>query len=191
MDRSPKAYTLGSLIELESCITLKHSKCWNASSKLSTKRELGVGLGQLTKAYTNTGAIRFDALAEIRQKHPRELHELSWKNIEKRPDLQIKAVILKVRDNYKYFRNTSTTVENALYFADAGYNGGNAGVVKEQRACKLSPGCDPFKWFGHVELYCMKSRVVLYGNRSACDINRHHVQEVFLVRANKYRKFWY
>ena len=74
----------------------------------------------------------------------------------------------------------------ALAFADAAYNGGVSGVNNERRACKMTPGCDPNKWFGHTEKLCLKSKVALYGNRSACDINRHHVKDVLLVRSNKY-----
>lgn len=92
-----------------------------------------------------------------------------------------------MKDNYLLYVNH--TVE-PLAFADAGYNGGNGGVTKERRACKLSPGCDPGKWFGHVEHYCMKSKKPLYGGRSACDINRHHVYDVLVTRADKYRVYF-
>lgn len=34
----------GGLIEHESCISLKHSRCWNAKSELRTSRERGAGL---------------------------------------------------------------------------------------------------------------------------------------------------
>lgn len=102
----------------------------------------------------------------------------------------MRGVVLKMRDNIEYFLPSAATVDDALAFADAGYNGGNGGVLKEQRACKLTPGCNPGKWFGHVEKHCLKSPAALYGNRSACDINRHHVKDVLLVRANKYKGFF-
>lgn len=136
------------------------------------------------------GQLRFDALAELKQKHPKELADLSWSNVYDRPDLQLRGVVLKMRDNIEYFLPSAATVNDALALADAGYNGGNGGVLKEQRACKLSPGCNPGKWFGHVEKYCLKSQSALYGNRSACDINRHHVKDVILVRANKYKPYF-
>ena len=55
----------------------------------------------------------------------------------------------------------------------------------ERRACQVTTGCEPARWWGHVERKCLKSRQALYGQRSACDINRHHVADVF-TRAPKY-----
>ena len=95
-----------------------------------------------------------------------------------------------MRDNYSYFKPYASNFEEAYAFSDAAYNGGIGGVDKERRACKISPTCDHTKWFGHVENFCMKSKAPLYGNRSACMINRHHVKDVMLTRANKYKKFF-
>lgn len=190
MARSPKAYILGSLIEIESCIGLRHSKCWNPASKLDTKRELGAGLGQITKAYNPDGSIRFDALTELKLKHPKELKELTWQNVFTRPDLQIKAVVLKSRDNYTQYYTGKVDQYNALAFGDAAYNGGIGGLNRDRRACNLQSTCNPDIWFGNVELYCTKSKAPLYGTRQACDINRHHVQGVLLIRSTKYKNFW-
>jgi hypothetical protein len=41
-----------------------------------------------------------------------------------------------------------------------------------------------------VERHCLKSRQPIYGSRSACDINREHVRNVFLVRRAKYAQAW-
>lgn len=90
-------------------------------------------------------------------------------------------------DQLKAFANTTY---DAMAFADAAYNGGIRGLQQERRACGMSTDCDPSKWFGHVERYCLKSRVALYGNRSACDINRHHVYDVLVVKLNKYSAFF-
>lgn len=95
-----------------------------------------------------------------------------------------------MRDNIEYFTPSGSTQDDVLAFADAGYNGGNEGVTREQRACKLDSKCDPGKWFGNVELFCMKSKALLYGNRSACDINRQHVKDVLTIRAQKYKNIW-
>ena len=95
-----------------------------------------------------------------------------------------------MQDNYKYYNRYSVAPKDAYAFADAGYNGGLGGVNNERRACKLASWCDPNKWFDNVEKLCLKSKAALYGNRSACDINRHHVRDVLLVRSTKYNQYF-
>lgn len=189
MGVAPKVWYLAGLIEHESCISLTHSRCWNSQSRIRTAREEGAGLGQITRAFRQDGSIRFDALKELRDKHPKSLYELSWHNVYTRPDLQIRAVVLKMRDNYQYYAKY-TDSENALAFADAAYNGGIGGLDMERRACKISAKCDPTLWFDNVELFCLKSKATLYGQRSACDINRHHVYDVLNIRSLKYKQFF-
>lgn len=178
----PDPAALAALVEQESCPSLRHSKCWNPGARLKTDREEGAGMGQITRAYRADGSLRFDSLAGLRQQYGAELAGFSWDTVYQRPDLQLRAMVLMSRDAARPFRASSAW----LHFGDAGYNGGVAGVQKERRACKLSPGCDPGQWFGHVERVCLKSRQPLYGNRSACDINREHVENVFHVRRAKY-----
>jgi len=177
-----------SLIEHESCISLKHKKCWNPSSELKTKREQGVGLPQITRAYNKDGSLRFDTLADLRARYNKELKDLSWSNVKVRPDLQIRALVLLVKSNY----NSLYTVDNymqRLKMSDAAYNGGLGGLRKERLACGLAANCDPQYWDNNVENYCLKSKKPLYGNRSACTINRNHV---FLVFKNmeKYKPYF-
>ena len=178
----PDPAALAALVEQESCVSLKSPKCWNPGARLKTDREEGAGMGQITRAYRADGSVRFDALAGLRDQYGQELGALSWDSVYQRPDLQLRALVLMSRDAARPFRGAP----GWLHFGDAGYNGGVAGVQKERRACKLSPGCDPGQWFGHVAAHCLKSRQPLYGSRSACDINREHVHNVFLVRRAKY-----
>lgn len=182
----PRPEVLAALVEHESCISLTHSRCWSPTSSLRTQREEGAGLGQITRAYRSDGSMRFDALAEMRSRHP-ALASWSWENVYQRPDLQLRAVVLMSRDNYVQIVRLVPDAAQALAFADAAYNGGMGGVMNERRACGQSKDCDPKRWFGHVERFCLKSRAALYGQRSACDINRHHVRDVLVTRATKYR----
>lgn len=172
---------------------MDHPRCWDPTSRLKSAREEGAGFFQLTRAYSvETGLLRFDVIAELKAKHPVELRELSWQNVYSRPDLQITAGIFKVKGLYdKYSKIEGITTENILAFADSAYNGGEGGLDKERRACKMAGAnrCDPKVWFDNVENFCLKSRTPLYGNRSACDINRHHTRDVLINRADKYRKF--
>jgi len=177
------------LIEHESCISLKHSKCWNPKSRLKTRREEGGGLGQLTRAYRKDGTIRFDSLSAMVKQHNKELKELSWSNLYTRPDLQIKAIILMSRNNLKALYSIKDRYEK-LAMADAAYNGGLRGLRRDRRLCKLSKDCNPDIWFNNVEKHCSKSKKPLYGNRSACDINRYHVKDILKVRMVKYKPYF-
>lgn len=182
----PAPELLAALVEHESCTSLKHSRCWNPASRLKSAREEGAGLGQITRTWRKDGSQRFDSLQEMVARHP-ALAGWSWGNVYQRADLQLRAVVLMSRDNFRSLARVVHEVPAVLAFADAAYNGGLAGVQNERRACAQVPGCDPQRWFGHVARHCLKSKTALYGQRSACDINRHHVTDVLLVRAGKYQ----
>ena len=178
------------LIEHESCLSLTHSRCWSTRSQLLSKREQGVGLGQITRTWHADGSLRFDKLEELRTQYKQQLAEVSWSNVRDRPDLQIRMIVLMVRDSYLRLSDVRD-VDARLHMVDASYNGGMSGLQRERRVCSLTKGCDAGKWFGHVEHHCQKSRKILYGNRSACDINRRHVQDVFSYRLPKYQRLGY
>lgn len=182
----PAPAMLGALVEHESCISLTHSRCWNPTSRLKTSREEGAGLGQITRAYRKDGSLRFDKLAEMAERNP-ALRELTWDNVYQRPDLQLRAVVLMSREGFVFFRRLVADDLASLHFADAAYNGGKGDVQRERQVCQLTRGCDPKQWFGNVAEHCIKSKEALYGQRSACDINRHHVVDVCIVRPQKYR----
>lgn len=175
------------LIEHESCLSLRHSRCWSPTSRLKSAREEGAGLGQLTRAYREDGSLRFDALAEARKLDPRGLNELRWDTVYQRPDLQMRVVVLMTRQTWNRLLPLVPMDNPRLAMTDAAYNGGLGGLLNERRACGMRPGCDPNLWFAHVEGVCLKSKKPLYAGRNACDINRHHVQDVLLTRMPKYR----
>lgn len=178
---------LPALIEHESCISLTHSRCWSPTAKLQTKRELGIGFFQFTKAYDANGKVRFDTLTETANRF-KPLSGLNWGNVAGRPDLQLRAGVLLVKSNYNKF----TMVQNKntrLAFTDSAHNGGAKSVLDGRRICGLRRGCDPNLWFGNVEKVLPKSRKLLYGNRSAYDINVHHVDDVLNTRMPKYKTY--
>lgn len=176
---------LGGMVEQETCRTLTHSRCWSPLAQLKTKREEGAGLGMLTRAFHPDGRTRFDALAELRERHP-ALRDLSWVNVYGRPELQLRALVLKSRDDFQTFGPVRSIV-NRLVFQVAAYNRGVGGIQAERRLCQVTEGCDPQLWWGHVERTCTASRQPIYAGRSACDINRAHVQKVVEVRAPRYK----
>ena len=176
----------GALMEHESCISLKHSRCMSPTSELLTKREQGVGISMITRAWNTDGTLRFDSLNDLRRRNMAELRELSWSNVKQRPDLQVRTLILLTKGNYDSLY-TIKDQEARLDMADAAYNGGPSGLRKEILTCSLAANCNPQYWFGNVEKYCMKSKKPLYAGRSACDINRHHVSDVRHTRQDKYK----
>lgn len=178
----PDPELLAALVEQESCISLKHPKCWNPGAQLKTAREEGAGMLQVTRAYRADGSLRFDTLTDMRSKYA-PLADMSWQNIYQRPDLQLRALVLLAKESAAPFNKTA----GQYGFADAAYNGGVPGVQRERRACELSPGCNAREWFDNVEKHCLKSRQPIYGRRSACDINREHVRAVLVIRPGKYR----
>lgn len=185
----PTPWYLAGLMEHESCISLRHSKCWNTISELKTSREQGLGLAQLTRAWDKQGKLRFDNLVNMRKLYPDELGELDWDTFKYRADLQIRTAVIMVRDLYQGFHYIKD--DNVrLQMTDSAYNGGKRDVDRARTACGLAKDCDPQKWFGHVEKYCVKSKAPLYGDRSPCDINTHHVKDVFVTRMPKFKPYF-
>lgn len=167
-------------IEKESCITLKHPRCWNPRAELRTSREQGVGLGQITRT------SRFDSLAELRAQFPRELAGWSWDSPSLYdPAFQIRAVLLMDRRNHRAL--TGVGEPDRMDMALAAYNGGMGGLLGERQLCRSTRGCDPNRWAGHVEHTSMKSRVAKPGyGQSFFQINRGYPPGV-RQRAEKYR----
>lgn len=186
----PELNYIPALIEHESCLSLTHSKCWSSMSQLKTSREQGVGLGQITRAYHKDGSIRFDALSEMRKRYVRELKDADWETIRYKPDLQIRMIVLMSRDLYHAFYNIDDRLER-LKMTDSAYNGGKRDVDKARKICGLSSNCNSKIWFDNVERFSVKSKKILYGDRSARDINNHHVRDVFLYRLPKYKRGYY
>lgn len=150
--------------------------CWEPTARLKTKREEGAGFPQLTRAYREDGSVRFDMVTTLANKYP-ALSGMNWGNVYQRPDYQITALALLARESWFELRGVRDPMQR-LAMTDACYNGGCRDLHRERERCKASTGCNPQVWFGHVETKCVKSTKPLYGTRSACDINRHHVKDV-------------
>ena len=174
----PVPSALGAQVEQETCISLKHTKCWNPKAELKTSREYGFGFGQLTVT------SKFDAFKEVKGMDPRLAH-WSWDD-RYDPQMQLRSLVVKMRFNYKL------TPESAIppvrqEFATAGYNGGIYGTLGEIKLCKSTKGCNPDLWFGHVENTSKKSKKALgeYA-KSFFAINREYLVNVFIVRRARY-----
>lgn len=177
-------------IEQESCISLKHKKCWNPNVELKTSREYGFGLGQFTIAYTSTGAVRFNTWQEIKDKDP-SLRNWAWED-RYNPLLQIKAMVIKNRINYgKLTFNIKDNLER-MAFLGATYNGGS--VMKDRSICVPRNDCDSSAWFAKngksqyaVESFSTKSKVPYKGyGKSFFQISREYPVNILYVRRFKY-----
>lgn len=182
----PMPHYLGGLLEHESCITLTHPMCWSTTARLRTPREEGCGPMQVTRAWRPDGTLRFDTLADLRRRHA-SLAEWSWANCYERGDLQMRAAVLFTRELFERF-GMAADVHNRFGFADVSYNQGPGRTEADRRACSLTKGCDPTRYWEHVEKTCTASRAALYGRRSPCDISRHHARDVVMARAPRYRQ---
>lgn len=181
------AHYFGALVEHESGCPAIKSMCWSPKARLKSAREEGAGLGQLTKAYRADGSLRFDSLTESRKLDPRGLNELRWDTVYQRPDLQMRVIVLMTRQNWNRVSTLTPDPALRLQLTDLAYNAGVGRSMNDRRACGLTSGCNPDKWEGHVEKTCTASKKPLYGNRSACDISRHHVHDVVGTRMAKYK----
>lgn len=190
----PYPATMAAQVEKETCITLKHAKCWTPRAELKTSREYGFGFGQFTVAYNADGSERFNTWSDLKRKHG-ELKDWTW---DRRfdPTLQLRALVLYDRQIYQMFADSTPDKFQALAFAYAGYNGGPAGTLKEIRMCKATPGCDPTRWEAGkgqagVESVSNKSRKPWNGyGDSAFSINRKYVRAILYEKVGRYIPYY-
>lgn len=185
---APYPWYLAGLVEQESCITLRHSKCWNPNVQYRTSREWGRGLGQVTTVWRADGSVRFDKQAELR----RQYVSLSGWTSERwaDPNYQLTAVVEMNKGTFRRIVGASTVLDHIAFTLSA-YNGGLGGVNQDRRLCDNIPGCDPGRWFGHVADHSLKSKRPQSGySRSFFEINRGHVHNVMHVRMEKYEPFF-
>lgn len=175
------APTLAGQVEQESCISLKHPKCWTPRAELKTAREWGVGLGQITRT------ARMDALTELVLRYPRELAGWSWDSPSLYdPVLQLRGLVLLNRQNWQGIDGAANDAERLAMMLVA-YNGGAGRVRSDRRMCAGTPGCDPSKWFGHAERTTLLARKAAAGyGKSFFEINREYPHLILFTRRARY-----
>lgn len=169
-------------IQQETCPSLKSKKCWSPMAELKTDREYGFGLGQLTVT------PKFNNFNEAKKLHP-SLKDWTWDN---RYDAryQIRTMILMDKFNYGKLSWAANEYER-LAMAFAAYNGGLGGVLADRTVCRNTPGCDPTRWFGHIERTSTKSKTAVSGyGKSFFEINREYVRNVMIVRRERYKLYF-
>lgn len=185
---APTPHFLAGLVEQETCISLKHSKCWNPKAELKTSREYGFGLGQTTTAYRADGSVRFNKQSELRARYA-SLRNWTY---ERRfdPVFQLTSIVEMTHGIWKRTPGAATDIDHWA-FTFSGYNGGESHVRRDRLLCGNIEDCDPSRWFGHVELHSVKSREPWGGyGRSPYQINREHAHNIIRVRSSKYQPFF-
>lgn len=185
-------------VEQESCISLRHSKCFSSAVHFKTKwkngkpREEGAGIMMLTRTWRSNGEIRFDTLTRLTKKYKSHLKGLNWSSVYRSKRLSVRAGIFLMLDDWISLEKKGVPECERPPMLISAYNQGMGGVNQDRRICGLTKGCDPDIWFGNVEKVKRPwfSTRVLYSRRTAWDINRTHVKNVFNRRLPKYRKYY-
>lgn len=168
-----------SQIEQESCISLRHRKCWNPNFEVKMEREHAIGLGQLTITK------KFNNFELAKKLHP-TLALWKWQD-RFNTKFQLRAMIFMDKACRKAAQKLAPLLEQ-LAGMFACYNGGLSGLLSDIVICEHTVGCDTTKWFAHVEMTSNKSRtrVKEYGNRSFFEINRQYPKNILYNRITKY-----
>lgn len=179
--RIPQPESIAGQVEKESCITLKHSKCWSPRAELKTSREYGFGLGQITIT------SRFDNFAAAKGLHE-SLRGWQWED-RYNARYQLRTMVLMMRGGFNSlaFIPDPTT---RLIMSQVAYNSGRAGLLNDRRLCAGLAGCDPNQWYGNVEGHSTKSRVAAKGyGKSFYEISREYPPSI-AAKSVKYRPMW-
>jgi hypothetical protein len=161
---------------------------WKLKAKLQTSREFGCGLGQFTKAYDAKGNVRFDALEETKRLSP-SLKGWTWADCYN-AQYQLRGLVLKMKSNNRNCSSVMDDQRNIKACNAASYNGGFGSVTKRIRLCRMTLGCEPGEWFGHLENQCAQSNVKVAGyGESFCMINAKYPGRVE-ARQYKFKGMW-
>lgn len=172
----------GAQINQETCAGLKSKKCWSPGAELKTDREYGFGLGQLTVT------PKFNNFMEAKKLHP-SLRDWTWDN---RYDAKYQIRTMVLMDKFNHGKlGWAHNEHERMAMAFGAYNGGLGGVLSDRTVCRATAGCDPTKWFGHIEHTSKKAKKPVKGyGKSFFEINREYVRNVMIHRRERYKPYF-
>ena len=165
---------------------------WNANATLSTSREYGTGLVAITQAFKKDGSIRFDALAETRNKFKTQLAGWSWQNV-RDPHYQLLSFVLVQHLNYSKVKGLFGDDVSRISTMGVAYNAGLGRVLSDRSYCltKASNKLICNRWFNGVDAYSKMSKDVMPGyGRSPFQISRDYPVSI-LKKADKYKPYMF
>lgn len=166
-------------IEQETCVDSvpveRQKKCWSPKAELKTDREYGFGLGGITITYDADGKEALNGFDEVK-KLDATLATWAW---EDRFDakMQLRAVVALNRKLWRKMTFETADEREKTAFLLSAYNGGLAALTKDRDLCEKALGCEPKRWFGHVEKN---------GAKAGFEANRDYVTQILDVRKSKY-----
>lgn len=185
---APYRSSFAGQIEQETCISLKHSKCWSPFAELKTSREYGFGLGQITIVWDSSGRERFNNFINIKKIDYR-LENWTWED-RYNPRYQMMALVSYDKYLYNLIKFPVYDEFEKMAFTLSAYNGGLGGVIKDRQLCEVTENCDPTKWFDNVERVSYKAKVAISEyKKSFFQINREYVDNILNHRRFKYIYF--
>ena len=76
----------------------------------------------------------------------------------------------------KASNSRSHSYDDKLDSALAAYNGGLGNLRREQKRCRMKPGCDPRRYYGHVAEQCNRRPGACEENTSYAKKIRRHME---------------
>lgn len=163
---------------------IEQESLWNQYAQLcvpkpSCARELGIGFGQFTIT------PRMNVWQEATQSHPK-LRGWKWED-RFDAEMQFIAIVVKDKGLYQRCRPLMDSDAGGMSCTASSYNGGFGGFQADRRLCGNTEGCNPRRWYGHIELTSTKAKTAVQGyGHSFYQINRDYVRLVQHHRARKY-----
>ena len=150
---------------------IEQESSWKENAKLSTSRELGRGLTQITIAYDKNGKERFNNFREAVKL--KELKSWNWEQDPYNVRFQMTYLVLTDRSNYKTICPYMFNQEESFKASLVAYNAGLGRWQKRRAVAKLK-GLRSDLWTNGLDSsYSDNEKVLLYGRPLYSAVNEY------------------